>query len=761
MRPSAVVPAYAALAALAATGDARPTGIGAVDALLLAAGAAGVAACARRARTIPVYVAAGTAAAAQPALIPMALGVAGLVAALALQIQWVRRSSSRRALVAACAGGLPWCAMAGAPMHPVATWWPVPVAAFAWVVVSARRAGGPEFQKRWNVIVGATAGATVVFTCLGAFAVLSARADVTRGANRLEAGLAAARSGETDDAKERLRTGASALARGDGSLDAIWAKPALLVPGVSQNLRSLHVTVGAASDVAGVATETADAVDLERFTASGGRIDAAAIAAVEEPMQQLVAVLEEARDDLTALEDTWMLPAIRSEIDKVTEQLTDASASAQLAGDGVAVIPELLGADGPTTYLVFFTSPVEARSRTGFPSNYAELRFDDGAFEMTRFGRIAELNALVRGDERPLDGPADYVDRYGRFGTHRSWQNITMSPDFPSIAEVARQLYPRATGTDIDGVLSVNPTALAALLSLTGPIPVPEAGITLNADNAEEFLFREQYLTFDTEKLDRIDMLEFVAEQAFEALETADLPGPNGLRRALGPAVDAGDLQFFAFEPAAAAFLDEVGITGRLPAFTDDFIAVSTSNAAGNKIDLFLERTVDYDVIWDPDTGQIDATATVTLTNTAPATGLPPYLIDNALGRRPADIELSPGSNYVFFTLYSPWGSTGATLDGDALGLERLRELGRYAYSTFITLAPGESRTLVVDLVGEIDDRTYDLDVATQPLITPETFAVSVTTTDGTTVPVQGLPDGERDAPVPLKGTLSLSAPEP
>ena len=68
---------------LGATGGARPTGLAGADAALLGLGAVAVAACARRARTVPVYLLAGAAVILQPAVVPLVLGLLGLGAALA------------------------------------------------------------------------------------------------------------------------------------------------------------------------------------------------------------------------------------------------------------------------------------------------------------------------------------------------------------------------------------------------------------------------------------------------------------------------------------------------------------------------------------------------------------------------------------------------------------------------------------------------------------------------------------------------------
>ncbi len=73
-----------------------------------------------------------------------------------------------------------------------------------------------------------------------------------------------------------------------------------------------------------------------------------------------------------------------------------------------------------------------------------------------------------------LDGPDDYVARYGRFGAGVDgepvaidfWSNVTMSPDFPSVTEVIAQLYPASGGSEIDGAIALDVESIARFLEL-------------------------------------------------------------------------------------------------------------------------------------------------------------------------------------------------------------------------------------------------------------------------------------------------------
>jgi len=597
--------------------------------------------------------------------------------------------------------------------------------ALAWMVLSARRHGGRRFRQRVDRVTLAVGGVAVVAGALGALSVINARTHIDRGADLLESGLAAARTGDTEGAVADLRAARRALGRGQDSLGALWARPAWVVPGVSQNARALHHGVAEVADLASVGIRAAEDADLESLRARQGQIDLAAVAAMEAPLDDVLAQLRTASRTVNGLTDEWLLPPVRSHLVDLRRELADAIPSAELALEGVRVAPDLLGGGGTRTYLVLFTTPVEARATTGFPGNYAEVTFADGRFDMTRFGRISELNDGGRGNDRTLSGPADYLARYARFGPAQDWRNLTVSPDFPTVAAAAGELYPQSGGRPVDGVMSVDPVALAALLRFTGPIAVPGVATPLDADNAAQFLLLDQYVTLpDTPE--RIDALEALAETTFDRLTTADLPGPRELGRILGPVVDEGHLQVVAFGDDEGLFLDRLGISGRYPAVDGDFAGVTTSNAAGSKIDLFLRRTLDYDVTWDPATGALSSTVTITLTNEAPASGLPDYVIGNVLGQRPLEKKPPPGWNNTFLTLYTPWSHDSATLDGKPLALERISELGRHALSTFVPIGPGATRTIVIRLDGVLPGTTYRLSLAPQPQVQPELATVRV-----------------------------------
>ena len=69
----------------------------------------------------------------------------------------------------------------------------------------------------------------------------------------------------------------------------------------------------------------------------------------------------------------------------------------------------------------------------------------------------------------------------------------------------------------------------------------------------------------------------------------------------LGGAAHAGHLILAFARPEEQQLAIELGVSGRLDPVQSDALAVTTSNAGGNKIDYYLNRAVDYRVKLTPD----------------------------------------------------------------------------------------------------------------------------------------------------------------
>ena len=557
-------------------------------------------------------------------------------------------------------------------------------------------------------------------------ALRSARPAAERGLAELDLGLTAARAGDDVAAADHLSAAADAFAAADGDLGGWLTTPAQLLPVVGHNARATEEMAASAADASQAGAVAAADADTDSLTVQDGALDLTQVRTLEAPLADVAGTLRTSAERLDDVRSPWLLDPVVDRLDRVRAEVADARPDVDLAADAVRLVPALFGGDEPSRWFVAFVTPVEARGRTGFLGNFAELTATDGRVEMTRFGRASELEAGgTPGAQRTLSGPADYLQRWSRFSPAATWRNVTMSPDFPSVGQVVAELYPQSSGQPVDGVIAIDPVGLAALLTFTGPVTVPQVDTPITADTAADFLLREQYLALE-DNAARIDALESLARATFDRLTTGDLPGPRTIADTLGDAVAGGHLHVYAADAEQQELFRAMGVDGALPAVEGgDSLAVVNNNAVGNKVDLFLQRRIGYDATWDPRTGAVDATATVTLTNTAPSSGLPSYVIGSAVsGPDPPP----PGTNRTYLSIYTPWDLGSATLDGVPADVEAQRERGRWAYSVFVDVPPeGGSRTVELQLSGRVEDGAgYRLSVGTQPLVTPDELDLSV-----------------------------------
>jgi hypothetical protein len=156
---------------------------------------------------------------------------------------------------------------------------------------------------------------------------------------------------------------------------------------------------------------------------------------------------------------------------------------------------------------------------------------------------------------------------------------------------------------------------------------------------------------------------------------------------------------------------------------------------------------VAYEAEVDPETGVVEATATVTLTNAAPPGGLPDVLIGvNPSVGTPNLPDLPPGTNRMYLSLYSPLALGSAAVDGQPVPVEAQVELGVNVFSQVVDVPPGATLTLTFELAGGVDlTDGYRLTVAGQPTINPDEVTVDVGTASGTIRADRGLEDdGDR-----------------
>lgn len=506
---------------------------------------------------------------------------------------------------------------------------------------------------------------------------------------------------DADIARAGRRTAKAAAAADDPLVRA-----AARVPFVGRSVAVVRGIAAAADEVArGVlpdALSTARTLDPAKVRRPDGSVD---LAAVEQSRPRLAGLARRAAGLQAA---THRLPTrgvvgpvdrARTQIQDQVDQLTGAL---RAASEAVDLAPALLGADRTRRYFVLVQQTSESRGTGGLPGGFAVLEASKGRLRVTAQGSNAELK---NGDRVVPPGmPADYLRLYGNQGAFTLWQNINLSPDLPTVSRVVAARWKHQSGQSVDGVIALDALALADLLRGSGPIDLGNR--TLPPDQLPDYLAIGQYREFST--LDRQgarkEKLTLVARAATRRLTSGG--GDNvELLRGLVHAVVSGHLRMASDDPALSARLHAAGVDGALPDGPAPVAYPVVFNGSAGKLDYFLDRSLTYTAAACNGATR-RSTITVSLRNSAPARGLPPYLtiFTNVRGQQQSDMAA------VSLAVYTTRGSefAGAELDGTPISLARTRadgavlrlasERGLPRWDVFLDLPRGATRTLILHL---------------------------------------------------------------
>ena len=557
-------------------------------------------------------------------------------------------------------------------------------------------------RRRWGWLLLGAVGLLVVLlltTAVQGLRLKRAADDLERDLRATQHALGArADEGEFDPGPTRravLRVQQDA--RRMGAISGSWSwRLTEALPGLGGPLGAVGHVARAADTVArGVLPVLVDtAVDLRRGHRSG-TLDVRAVtsrsAAVQAADRLLTATLAGLEhDDLSD-------PTIRRLHRQVTARLdrlhTAVGALAVVADIGGA----MTGQDGERRYLVLLETPAEGRGTGGLAGGFLVVAVRNGAVRVVRTGTNEELDN--NGPDLPEVGNG-FDETWGAYGARRAWFSANLTLHYPSAARVWQALYDRQFGAHLDGVVGVTPEGLGRLLAITGPQQVP-GGTMLTAENAAHVLevgIYETFPRFNQDKVRNAYQLGILHALVGGVLHPQTLD-PRSLA-SLASGVTEGSLRLESSHPREQARLETTALSGSVPE-TNPFIAWTTQNLAGDKLDVYLTRHYTYRRRLLPD-GRVEVVATAVVINHAPPSGLPEY-VTRRNDLPPGDRSASPvGSDKILVATYLSSGArvVSVTRDGAAAPLRSGQERGHPVTLVEAVVPPaGGTVTVVVTAV--------------------------------------------------------------
>ena len=461
----------------------------------------------------------------------------------------------------------------------------------------------------------------------------------------------------------------------------------LSVRDIAVVFRETQVSAASAPDLFREPAQIFRGLDAEgrRRVLAGLSADAGHLAPAAERADGAIAALDRLAADPIAAGFASSITEARGRLVMMRDVLR---AAAPFAGS----LPQLLGYPTAKRYLLFFENNTELRPTGGFLGTYALLTVRDAAVTDVETKDVYALDGPNEQTDRPV--PPDPIRRY--LGLNKWYlRDANWSPDFsvaaPLMARFFREEAAVALGPNeapvIDGVVAVTPELAAAVMRVVGPVTVD--GTTFDAHNLTDALeyqvekaFADKGVPFTSRKDILASLVDEVARR-ISALSAADM---GGLMAAVQQALDERHLLIWSEDPDVQRLVAERNWAGAFRPVRGDYLSVVDANLASLKTDAVMVRSMEYS--FKPET---DRTFVGTVRLKYANTG---------------HFDWKTTRYRTYTRVYLPavttfLGVTGAMQDDKLKDPARrpgtadvANELGRRVFGAFISVEPGETRTL-------------------------------------------------------------------
>lgn len=330
------------------------------------------------------------------------------------------------------------------------------------------------------------------------------------------------------------------------------------------------------------------------------------------------------------------------------------------------IIEELLGGNGPRTYLFLLQNNHEMRATGGFIGTYALVDINQGVIRRFFVDGIFNPDGQLKENIIP---PKPIQKISAGWSLHDS----NWFPDFPASAEKAISFYEKTGGPTVDGVITLTPTVMQKLLAVIGPISMPQYGLTVDADNFIPVLQEQVEVKYDKElnqpKKILADLTRLLIEKAFALQDRATT---GRIAEALVSGLNEKHMLLYVRQPDFERLIDEVGWSGRILETSKDYLAVIHSNINGYKTDGVIDERIMHEAKIGDD-GSIVDTVTVTRTHRG---GDTPYDWWNKVNADYVRIYVPKGS-LLIASEGTTWEFPAPPLDYARLGFKKDADVDR------------------------------------------------------------------------------------
>ncbi|WP_159085787.1 DUF4012 domain-containing protein [Aeromicrobium chenweiae] len=541
-----------------------------------------------------------------------------------------------------------------------------------------------------GVLVLVVVGVGAVFTLQAVKA--KQQLDLASGqATRLQAQVSA---GDVASARATLRELQTSTASARSATHGVLWDAGSRVPLIGRNVEAAQtvsrVLARLAEDGLRPIVDAAGSIDARTFSPQDGRIDIAAIQRLGPALDTADRTLTWGRRQLSDVGTSGLVGPLKGPLADLESRIATAQSAASAGATATDVMPRMLGADGPRSYLLVVQNNAEVRSTGGLPGAFAVVRAEDGGVRITRHGAGSDFAPFddpvvsLTGDERAL---------YTRF-LATFWSDANFTPDFPRTGQIMRAMYKEKFGTDVAGVISVDPIALSYLLRATGPITVDGGGPVdrrLSSTNVVEALLNKVYLRLPDDDAQDAYFTD-AAESVFEEV-TSGRVDAQALVRQLANASSENRLLVWSADPDEQAALTGTRVAGELPGDSGPtpHVGVYLNDSTATKLQYYLQHrtTMHAQSCTDGDVQTIETTTVLASSVPRRGAGLPTSVLGPSRDARRGAMRFN-------VRIYAPFGGSinEVSVDDELQTVLTASHHGRAVTIVPVRLRPGRTVTI-------------------------------------------------------------------
>ena len=429
-------------------------------------------------------------------------------------------------------------------------------------------------------------------------------------------------SGEYEAAQERYEAAVASTDQlqrsvGVGQVDLLGR-----IPGVGVAVENWRLAVAAAVDITDATGGLLSLYGDLSGKGDGSKIfsDGAIDLARLEDLPARVALtseqLDRAEADLAGIRaDTWPAGPLDRIRDRALEEMEPVQQAVESLEGIAPVLPDALGANGVRRYLIAIGNQAEMRAAGGAPLTLVLVEFNEGRISIPIKGPTS--TQLFP----PLNAPVSWWGPSANpfFPGNPRFAPFVVTNTHPNLLYSAREMAGAWEGGDyppVDGVITLDLTAIAAVLDAIGPVESPAYG-TVDGERLGQILLIDAYATFGQEgAADRQEANQELLNDLLDRLLSGD--DLVSAAQAIASTAPGRHFQAWMRNPQLQRLSADAGASGQVDdPGTGDWSAVYTQNGNQSKVDVFQQRNVLVTAQVAED-GSARVTQQMTVTNATP-----------------------------------------------------------------------------------------------------------------------------------------------